>query len=73
MKKVFRVKDLCCANCASKIERTIAKLDGVTRCNLAFMTTRLTIEFDDNRQDEILTSVKKIVAKIEPECSLIEA
>ena len=30
MKKVFKLEDLDCANCAAKMERAIAKMDGVT-------------------------------------------
>ena len=29
MKKAFKLEDLDCANCAAKMERAIAKIDGV--------------------------------------------
>ena len=40
MKKTFKVQDLDCANCAAKMERAIAKIDGVTSANMSFMSQR---------------------------------
>ena len=31
MKKVFKLKDLDCANCAAKMEKAISRLEGI-RC-----------------------------------------
>ena len=44
MKKTFRLEGLDCANCAAKIERGIAALDGVSNASVNFMTGKLTIE-----------------------------
>ena len=60
MKKVFKLEDLDCANCAAKMERAIAKLDGVTSANVSFMSQRLTIEADDARFDEIMKGLSLI-------------
>ena len=64
MKKVFLLDGLCCANCAAKIERGIAKLDGVQSASVSFLTTKLTIEFDDDKEDKIIEEAIKIVRKI---------
>ena len=37
MKKVVRVKNMDCANCAAALERAVAKIDGVTFVNVNFM------------------------------------
>ena len=37
MKKVFKLEDLDCANCAAKMERAIAKINGVASANVSFM------------------------------------
>ena len=37
MKKVCKLEDLDCANCAAKMERAIAKIDGVESVNISFM------------------------------------
>lgn len=46
MKKTFKLQDLDCANCAAKMERGIAKIDGVKQVNVNFLTQRMTIEAD---------------------------
>jgi copper chaperone CopZ len=67
MKKKYMLDGLCCANCAAKIENGIGKLDGVTSASVSFLTTKLTVEGDDDKFGEIETQVKKIVKKIEPD------
>lgn len=71
MKKVYRLKDLDCANCAAKMERAIQKLDGVQSAEVSFMAQRLTMELDDSRAQEILEKVKVCVAKVEPDCKIL--
>lgn len=71
MKKVFRMKELDCANCAAKMEASINKIDGVTKATISFMTQRLTLEYEEGRLDEILEKAQQVIAKIEPDCQLI--
>ena len=71
MKKIFKLQDLDCANCAAKMERAIAKLDGVTYANVNFMSQRLTIDADDNRFEEIMDAVERTCKKVEPDCRII--
>lgn len=72
MKRVFLLDGLCCANCAAKIERGIAKLDGVESASVSFLTTKLTIEFDEEKEDKIIEEAMKIVKKIEPDVEVEE-
>lgn len=67
MKKIIKLEGLCCANCASKIETAVQKLDGVNSAVLSFMTQRMTVEVVDGREEEIMESCRKIADKIEPE------
>lgn len=71
MKKVYKLEDLDCANCAAKMERSIAKIDGVTSASVSFMTQRMTIEADDSRFEEIMDQVVKVCKKVEPDCRII--
>lgn len=71
MKKIYRLEDLDCANCAAKMERAIAKIDGVSSVNISFMTQRMTIEADDARFEEIMDSVVKACRKVEPDCKIL--
>lgn len=68
MKKIYRIKNLGCANCAAKMERKIKKLDGVHNAAISFMTGRLTIEADDDNAGEIAKKAASICRKIEPDC-----
>ncbi|MDE5615103.1 MAG: cation transporter [Treponemataceae bacterium] len=71
MKKVFQLEGLDCANCAAKMERAIAKIDGVTSATVSFMTQRLTVEADDARFDDIMKAVVKTCKKVEPDCRIV--
>ena len=71
MKKTFKIEELCCANCAAKIEDRIKKLDCIKDANLAFMAERLTIEVDENDLEAAIAEIRKIIKKVEPDCRLI--
>jgi copper chaperone CopZ len=71
MKKVFKLNDLDCANCAAKMEREINKINGVNNAAVSFMTQKLTIDFADEGFDEIMKTVQKVIKKIEPDCTVI--
>ena len=71
MKKVFRLEDLDCANCAAKMERAIAKLDGVQAVSVNFMAQRLTVEAADEQFAQVMDRVRKVCAKVEPDCKIV--
>lgn len=71
MKKVFKLEDLDCANCAAKMERAIKKIDGVVSATVSFMSQKLTLEADDARFDAIMKEVIKACKKIEPDCVIV--
>ena len=72
MKKVFRLEDLCCAHCATKIEDAIRKLEGVNDVNVTFLTQKLTIDANDDCFDEIFMKAVKIIKRIEPDCKIVK-
>ncbi len=71
MKKNYKLEDLDCANCAAKMERAVAKIDGVNSVSISFMSQRMVIEADDSRFDEIMDQVVKTCKKVEPDCRII--
>lgn len=71
MKKRYVIEDLCCANCAAKMEDAIRKLEGVTSANINFLTQKLTLDAEDARFDVILDQAEAIIKKIEPDCVLV--
>lgn len=72
MKVKFKIKGIDCANCAAELERAIQKIDGVTEASLSFMTEKLVMEIEDDRKDEVLKNLKKVVKKEEPNCTIEE-
>ncbi len=67
MKKAFKLEGLDCANCAAKIENAVKKLAGVTTASVNFVTTKMVIEAEDARIDEVVKSAHDIVRKFEPD------
>lgn len=70
MKKIFKLTDLDCANCARKMEDAIRKIDGVQDVTVSFMTQKLTLVADDARFDEIVKEAMKVCRKVEPDCTI---
>lgn len=71
MKKYVRVENLCCANCARKIETAVKKIDGVKEANLSFMAEKMLVEYDDGEDfDAIFDEIEKIAKNVEPECEV---
>lgn len=71
MKKRYLIEDLCCANCAAKMEENIQKIEGVNSANVNFLTQKLTLDADEARLDAILDEAERIIKKIEPDCVLV--
>lgn len=72
MKKTIRLQDLDCANCASKIENAIRKLDGVTDVKVNFMGQKMILEAPDDRFNEVLAEAKKVANKIESDLVFLD-
>lgn len=71
MKKVFKMQDLDCANCAAKMERAISQLDGVQKVTISFLAQKMTIEADDARFDEIIKLAVACVKKVDADCEVL--
>ena len=71
MKKVYKLEDLDCANCEAKMERAVAKIEGVSSIHISFITQKMTIELDETKADEIIREVIKTCKRVEPDCTII--
>lgn len=67
MKKIFTLENLECANCASKMETAIGKLEGVESVSISFMTTKMVLKADEDKMDGIIAESQKIIKKFEPD------
>ena len=70
MKKTFAMIDLDCANCAAKMERAIAKIDGVNEVTVSFFAQKLILDADDARFDEILSAAEAAIRKVDADCRI---
>lgn len=71
MKKKFKLQDLDCANCATKMEDAIKKIPGVNDANVSFMMQKMTVDAEDDKFDAIMEEVVRVCAKVEPDCKIL--
>ena len=72
MKYVFKLEDLDCAHCASRMENAIKKLDGVENATVSFLAQKLTIECSEDMISDIIIKAKAEIKKVDPDCCVIE-
>ncbi len=70
MKKDFKIVGLDCANCASKIEEAVKKIDGVSNVTLNFINEKLSYTVDDDNDEFIYNKIIKTIDSIEDGVSL---
>ena len=71
MKKVYKLEDLDCANCAAKMERAISKIEGVQSASVSFLMQRLAVEADEARFEEIMDKIERTCRRVEPDCRIV--
>ena len=72
MKKVYRLEELDCANCAAKMERAINELPGVEKATVNFMAQKLVLTAEESRYQEILQQVEDTIRRVEPDCRIVK-
>ncbi|PNR96686.1 heavy metal translocating P-type ATPase [Petrotoga sp. 9PWA.NaAc.5.4] len=68
-KKEFLLEGLNCANCATKIEENVKKLEGVNEANINFVNKTLTLKISSEIKPE---EIEKIVKKVEPDVKIYD-
>jgi len=71
MTKTYKLDQLGCANCAAKMERKILGLKGVNGVKVNFMFSKLTLDADDARFDDIVDQAQAVISRIEPDCTIV--
>ena len=71
-KKKYNIEGLDCANCARELEETITKIDGISSVVINFMMQKMEISYDEENEKEILSNLKKVIKKEEPDVFLSE-
>jgi copper chaperone CopZ len=70
MKRAYKLSGEICANCASKIQDKISKIDGVNDASVNAMTLKFRLDADDDKFQDILAQSVKIFDAIEPDCEV---
>ena len=68
MKKIYKI-EVDCANCANLMEQAANKVPGVKKAVVSYMTLKMTVEFEEDRDtNEVMENVLKVCRKVEPDC-----
>lgn len=65
MTQVYVLKNLCCPNCASKIEDKVKHLDGIQEANFTFATQKMTITGDVSDGEAWKLRIQQVCDSIE--------
>lgn len=71
MKKVYKIENLDCANCARKLEEKLNKIEGVNDCKVSFMMQKITLDVNEDSAEETLNNVIKTCKKFEPDLNFL--
>ncbi len=58
-KETVKISGMSCAACAQRVQKAVAKLEGVVEANVNFATEKLTVEYDE--QQVVLPAIKEAV------------
>ena len=67
MKRPYVLKGRDGANCAAKMERKVSAIDGVTAAHVNFLTTKMTLEGEEARMDELAKKAEAAVKSVDPD------
>jgi zinc-transporting ATPase len=73
MKRVYKLEGLDCADCAAKLERKLAAIEGITSVNINFMTLKCTLEAEADKMNEIIDKAMEIISVEEPDVEVRRA
>ena len=72
MKKIYLLKGLDCANCASKIEEKLKKMDGIRKVTVDFMNQKLILEFSSDMEENLFSKVKEVIKSLDSDITMEE-
>ena len=72
MRKIYNVENLCCANCAAKIEAAIGRIPGVEMASLNFISGKMAVVAEDKVFENFLALASEAAKKIEADCVISE-
>ena len=73
MKRGYKLEGLDCADCAAKLERKLAAIEGITSANINFMTLKCTLEAEAEKMNEIIEKAMEIIKVEQPDVEVKRA
>ena len=70
MIRTFRIENLCCPNCAKKVENAVLKLDGVESVVYNFFAEKMTVTYDGLADDALLAAIRKAATAVESDAEV---
>lgn len=71
MNKAFRFKNLDCADCAAKLERKLAAIDGINEIRVNFIFQKILVDFDESKKESVFSEMKRVIKGFEPDMVVI--
>lgn len=72
MKKILTMENLDCANCAAKMERGIAAIEGVRSVTVSFFAQKTVVETEEGSDwERIKKEIAKAVGKVDSDCRVL--
>lgn len=71
MKKVIKLEDLDCANCAAKLERSIAALDGVNSVSVSFLAQKIVADVSEDRAKTLIEDIRGLAKKVDRNINIL--
>lgn len=71
MRKVFKIENIDCPNCARKMEIAANKVDGVNKVTVNYMAGKLIVDAKDDGFTDIVNNIAKAIKNIDYECEVI--
>ena len=66
----YRIDGLDCADCASKLEHALSKIEGVSHMRVSFINSCLSFDCDKKDEERILKEIKEVTMQEEPEAHI---
>ncbi len=73
MKRVYKLEGLDCADCAAKLERKLAGIEGIGSASINFMTLKCVLEAEADKMEGIIEKAMEIIRVEEPEVEVKRA
>lgn len=67
MQKQLRFTGLDCPHCAEKLEKALNQIKDVDKVVVNFMASKLIIECQEEKLDEVIEEIKSVSKKVEKE------